>query len=162
MKSEIRIHGETRAIDFDRSKMDLTIDGRNIAFDAAAISPSLYSILLNGRSFEVSVEKSGEGWLVRTAGHEFHIEYRDPRSWRRSRGGNVELEGRQQLTAPMPGKIVRVLVTQGQAVEAGQGLLVIEAMKMQNEIRSPKSGTVERLLRVGQTVNAGEILAVVT
>jgi biotin carboxyl carrier protein len=63
----------------------------------------------------------------------------------------------------MPGKIVSVLAAQGQKVEAGQGLLVIEAMKMQNEIRSPKSGTVERLLaKEGQTVGAGEILAVIT
>ena len=63
----------------------------------------------------------------------------------------------------MPGKIVSVLVVPGQQVEAGQGLLVIEAMKMQNEIRSPKSGTIERLLaKKGQTVSAGEILAIVT
>ena len=60
----------------------------------------------------------------------------------------------------MPGKIVRVLVEAGEKVEAGQGLLVVEAMKMQNEIRSPKSGTVERLLaKEGQPVNAGEVLA---
>jgi len=60
----------------------------------------------------------------------------------------------------MPGKIVRVLVQTGETVQAGQGLLVVEAMKMQNEIRSPKSGTVERLLvKEGQPVNAGEILA---
>jgi biotin carboxyl carrier protein len=63
----------------------------------------------------------------------------------------------------MPGKIVSVLAAQGQKVEAGQGLLVIEAMKMQNEIRSPKSGTVERLIaKEGQTVSAGEIVAVIT
>src|SRR5258705_4794768 len=69
-------------------------------------------------------------------------------------------EARQQILAPMPGKIIRVLVQAGEKVEAGQGLLVVEAMKMQNEIRSPKSGTVERLLvKEGQPVNAGEILA---
>jgi biotin carboxyl carrier protein len=63
----------------------------------------------------------------------------------------------------MPGKVVRVLVKQGAAVEAGQGLLVVEAMKMQNEIRSPKSGKIEKLLVVeNQTVNAGETLAVVS
>jgi biotin carboxyl carrier protein len=60
----------------------------------------------------------------------------------------------------MPGKVVRVLAAVGDAVEAGQGLLVVEAMKMQNEIRSPKSGKVERLLvKEGQAVNAGEVLA---
>ena len=81
---------------------------------------------------------------------------------RRRHGAGIELEGRQQLLAPMPGKVVRVLVATGQKVEAGQGLLVIEAMKMQNEVRSPKSGTIEKLAREGQTVNAGEILAIVS
>jgi biotin carboxyl carrier protein len=70
------------------------------------------------------------------------------------------VEGRQEILAPMPGKVIRVLAAVGDAVEAGQGLLVVEAMKMQNEIRSPKSGKVERLLvKEGQNVNAGEVLA---
>jgi len=161
MKTEIRINGATRTIDFDRSRMEAAVDGRKIVADAVLIFTGVYSILLDGRSFEVSVEKSGDGWLVRTPGREFQVEILDPRSWRRAHGGSIELEGRQQVVAPMPGKIIRVLAAAGQKVEAGQGLLVIEAMKMQNEIRSPKSGTVDRLAQEGQTVNAGEILAVV-
>lgn len=98
---------------------------------------------------------------MRVDGREYQAHVTDPRSWRRARGAGVELEGRQQLVAPMPGKIVRVLASVGQQVSAGEGLLVIEAMKMQNEIRAPKSGTVEKLAREGQTVNAGEVLAVV-
>jgi len=113
-----------------------------------------------GKHFD-RLAQSGDGWLVRTPGREFQVEILDPRSWRRAHGGSIELEGRQQVVAPMPGKIIRVLAVAGQKVEAGQGLLVIEAMKMQNEIRSPKSGTVDRLAQEGQTVNAGEILAVV-
>ena len=74
----------------------------------------------------------------------------------------AEAAGPQQVTTPMPGKIVLVLMKTGDAVDAGQGIVVVEAMKMQNEIRSPKSGTVERLLVVaGQTVNAGEVVAIV-
>jgi biotin carboxyl carrier protein len=97
------------------------------------------------------------------ANREWQVEIRDPREWRRNRSGVAEAEGRQQVLAPMPGKIVRVLVGAGDAVEAKQGLLVVEAMKMQNEIRSPKSGTVERLLvNEGQTVNAGEVLAIIS
>jgi biotin carboxyl carrier protein len=84
----------------------------------------------------------------------------DPRAWRGRKQGAIEVEGRQEILAPMPGKIVRVLVAVGESVEAGQGLLVVEAMKMQNEIRSPKNGKVERLLaKEGQAVNAGEVLA---
>jgi len=110
----------------------------------------------------VVAEESGDGLLLRAGGRDYLVQVIDPRSWRRGRGGGIELEGRQQIVAPMPGKIVRVLSAVGKTVKAGDGLLVIEAMKMQNEMRSPKSGTVEKLANEGQTVNAGEVLAVVS
>jgi biotin carboxyl carrier protein len=85
---------------------------------------------------------------------------RDPRTWRGRRHSALEAEGRQQIVAPMPGKVIRLLVKVGDEVEAGQGLVVVEAMKMQNEIRSPKKGKVERLqAKEGQPVNAGDVLA---
>jgi biotin carboxyl carrier protein len=161
MKLDIRINGAKRSVEFDPARREAVIDGRKIAADAVEIVAGEYSILLDGQSFEVTVEPSGDGLLLRTAGREFQLQIADPRSWRRVRAGNIELEGRQEVAAPMPGKIIRVLAAPGHQVEAGQGLLVIEAMKMQNEIRSPKSGTLERLAREGQTVRAGEILAVV-
>jgi biotin carboxyl carrier protein len=166
MQYEILIGGARRNADFTPLPAGAThiafgIDGRAIEADAVRISSNSYSMLIGGRSIEVAVEKTHAGLLVRAGGREFQIEIIDPRSWRRARGGGIELEGRQQLVAPMPGKIVRVLVKAGEQVTAGQGLLVIEAMKMQNEVRSPKSGTVEKLAAEGQTVNAGEVLAVV-
>jgi biotin carboxyl carrier protein len=166
MKYEIIINGARRSVEFisrtkEAPRVTFTIDGRLLEADAIQISRGAYSILLGGRSLEVTAEETSDGLLLRTNGREFQVELFDPRSWRRGRGAGIELEGRQQLIAPMPGKIVRVLVAAGQQVNAGQGLLVIEAMKMQNEIRSPKSGTVEKLAQEGQTVNAGEILAIV-
>ncbi|HVA95264.1 MAG TPA: biotin/lipoyl-containing protein [Candidatus Dormibacteraeota bacterium] len=161
MTYEILINGTKRSVAWDSASMAASIDGRKIHADVAATSSGAYSVLLDGRVFEVTVEKDGDGWLLRTEGREFHVRIADPRSLRRGRDGSVEMEGRQQIIAPMPGKIVRLLAAPGQKVELGQGLLVIEAMKMQNEIRSPKSGTVERVAREGQTVTAGEILAVV-
>lgn len=167
MKYEIVIDGARRSVEFaapanNTSRVKITIDGRLVEACAVRISQGVYSILLGGRSLEVTTEETSSGLLVRTHGQEFQAEVIDPRSWRRGRGAGIELEGRQQLVAPMPGKIVRVLVAAGQHVDAGQGLLVIEAMKMQNEVRAPRSGTVEKLAREGQTVNAGEVLAVVT
>ncbi|HEX4642753.1 MAG TPA: biotin/lipoyl-containing protein [Candidatus Acidoferrales bacterium] len=166
MKYEITIDGARRSVEFsppkDSARAALAIDGRQVDADAVRISGDVYSILLSGRSVEVTVEETSGGLLLRANGREFHVEIIDPRSWRRGRGAGIELEGQQQLLAPMPGKIVRVLVAAGEQVSAGQGLLVIEAMKMQNEIRSPKSGKVEKLAREGQTVNAGEVLAIVT
>ena len=168
MKYEIVINGARHAVEFAPlldgiSRIVFTIDGRPVEADAVQISPSAFSILLGGRSLDVTLEETaGGGLLLRVNGREFQVEINDPRSWRRGRHAGIELAGRQQMLAPMPGKIVRVLVAVGQQVSAGQGLLVIEAMKMQNEIRAPKSGTVEKLAKEGQTVNAGEVLAVVS
>ena len=169
MNYEVVINGERRSVEFaprnhadDAPAAAFSVDGRAVDAGVARISPKTYSVLIGGRSIEVTVEEApAGGLLLRANGREFQAEIIDPRAWRGGRGGGIELEGRQQLVAPMPGKIVRVLVAEGEQVESGQGLLVIEAMKMQNEVRSPKSGTVETVAREGQTVNAGEVLAVV-
>jgi biotin carboxyl carrier protein len=139
-----------------------TIDGQRLDADATAVSPGIYSVLLNGKSFEVRIESLGAELRAVTGSRELKVVIQDEREWRRNRGGSVEAQGRQQVLAPMPGKIVRVLVTAGDAVRAGQGLLVVEAMKMQNEIRAPKSGTIDRVRVVeGQTVNAGEVVVII-
>jgi biotin carboxyl carrier protein len=167
MKNDVLLNGARRSVELTRSaeepsQLVATIDGRRVEADAAMICPGVYSILLGGRSLEVRVEALVDGMLLHTAGREYRVEIVDLRSWRRSRSGRIDLAGRQQIVAPMAGKVVRVLVAPGQQVEAGQGLLVVEAMKMQNEIRSPKTGTVERLLaKEGQAVNSGEMLAVI-
>ena len=166
MKYEVILDGERRSVEVAPQKdgaelTTITVDGRLVQAGAERISAGTYSILIGGKSVELSVQDTPGGWLVRASGREYHVEIIDPRAWRRGRGAGIELEGRQQLVAPMPGKIVKVLVAAGEKVESGQGLLVIEAMKMQNEVRSPKSGTVEKVAQEGQTVNAGEVLAVV-
>ncbi|MGA7841707.1 MAG: biotin/lipoyl-containing protein, partial [Candidatus Acidiferrales bacterium] len=127
------------------------------------VSPGIYSILINGRSLEVRMERLGAELRAITGTRQFKVVVQDEREWRRDRVSAAEAEGRQKILAPMPGKIVRVLVKTGDAVRAGQGLLVVEAMKMQNEIRAPKTGTVDRLAVIeGQTVNSGEVVAIVS
>jgi biotin carboxyl carrier protein len=115
--------------------------------------------LLHGHSYELRVTPQPDGKLkIQSATAEFSVQIVDPREWQ-GRHGGMQAEGRQQVVAPMPGKVVRLLMRAGEKVEAGQGLMVVEAMKMQNEIRSPKSGTVERVLAAeGQAVNAGDVL----
>ena len=156
---------KTRIVELERhaSGWRVTLNGKLLDVDAVEVAPNTLSLLLEGQSFEITVTPSPDGKLKLQSGmHEFEAEVLDPRAWSGRRHGNVEAEGRQQIVAPMPGKIVRVLVQAGDRVEAGQGLLVVEAMKMQNEIRSPKSGIVERILAsAGQPVNAGEILCVI-
>lgn len=165
MKYEVRIGRKTRIVEFarDSNGWHATLDGTPGAAHVTEIAPNTYSVLLEGQSHEICVASSTGGRLnLQTGRFEFEAEVVDPRSWSGRRHAGVEAEGRQQIVAPMPGKIIRVLVKAGDRVEAGQGLLVVEAMKMQNEIRSPKSGTVERVLvEEGQAVNAGDVLCVV-
>ena len=165
MKLQIEIAGKKRRVELEQAgeRAIWTIDGQRLEADAVAVSAGTYSILLSGKSFEVRVERRGAELRAITAGRDVSVVIQDEREWRRNRGGSVEAEGRQQVLAPMPGKIVRVLVSAGDAVRTGQGLLVVEAMKMQNEIRAPKSGTIDRVRVVeGQTVNAGEVVVIVS
>ena len=164
MKYEVRISGKTRMVEFERhgDGWQAKLDGEPGVADVVETAPHTLSILLSGQSHQVFLTPASDRRCkLESGGFEFSAEVIDARSWR-GRHGGAEAEGRQQIAAPMPGKVVRLLVKAGDAVEAGQGLLVVEAMKMQNEIRSPKGGTVERVLVAeGQAVNAGEALCVV-
>jgi biotin carboxyl carrier protein len=166
LKIEIELDGKSRSVEMiptgERARW--TIDGRPIDADAVEVSPGIYSILIAGQSFEARVAPEPDSALcVTVAIREHRAAIRDPRKWTRNRGLGSEAEGSQQLRAPMPGKIVVLLAKAGDRVDAGQGIVVMEAMKMQNEIRSPKSGVVERLLVAqGQTVNAGEVVAIIS
>jgi biotin carboxyl carrier protein len=165
VKLQVEIGGKKRRVEMTHAgeRPVWTIDGERLEVDATEVSPGVYSILINGKSFEVRMERLVTELRAITGGREIKIVIPDEREWRRNRGSALEAAGRQQVLAPMPGKIVRVLVKTGDAVRAGQGLLVVEAMKMQNEIRAPKSGMIDRVAVVeGQTVNAGEVVAIVS
>lgn len=123
------------------------------------VEPGVYSILFEGRSLEARVERAADGLVVNIGARRFVVEVEDPRRPGK-RPKSFHGEGPRTVMAPMPGKVVRVLVAEGDRVEAGQGLLVVEAMKMQNEMKAPKTGRVVLLsAREGATVGAGEILA---
>ena len=169
MKLGIELGGKMRTVEigFDAPRanghMSCTIDGRALEADAVEVAPGIYSILIGGACFEARVEPDAMSLRVTITGREYAAQIRDPRQWRRNRGAAIEAEGSQRVLAPMPGKVVRVLVKAGEAVEIGKGILVVEAMKMQNEVRSPKSGKIDRgLVSEGQAVSAGEVLAIVS
>jgi len=129
--------------------------------DVASPGPGIYSVLLDGRSYDARVERTSGHLIVSVQGHRFEIEVRDPRRWSPNaasrRGGDIET-----VRAPMPGKVVRVLVAPGDTVEAGQGVMVVEAMKMQNEMKASRSGRVLAVAaKEGATVTAGEVLATI-
>jgi len=167
MKLEVHLEDvsgkKTRVVELQREgeRFQIAIDGQPIQADAIEIATNTISVILDGQSFVIHVTSSLDGKLKLQCGpHEFSANIIDPRVWRGWKQGALEVAGRQQIVAPMPGKVICLLVAAGDTVEAGQGLIVVEAMKMQNEIKSPKTGTLERFLaKEGQTVNAGDILA---
>jgi biotin carboxyl carrier protein len=150
MKLSLVINGVAREVDTEH------IDAQIVEAE-----PGLYSVLKDGRSYEARIEAGEGGMRVFIEGHRFEIEVRDPRRWSRKAAGQG-IHGRISVTAPMPGKVVRLLAAVGDSVAGGQGLLVVEAMKMQNEIKAPKPGKVVSIqAKEGATVAAGEILAAI-
>ncbi len=138
------------------------LDNLEVTVDALAIRPDVLSILVGGKVYEIQRERQGGEIWIWLGGIRHRVEVSDPRSLRGQKRGSSGEKGPVKITAPMPGKVVRVLVVDGSEVEKGQGVIVIEAMKMQNEIKSHKKGTVRKLsATVGAAVNAGDVLAIV-
>ena len=138
------------------------LNGRPVQLDAALIRPGVLSLLIESRVYEVKREKVGSEIHLWVGNQRYAVELRDLRSLRNLKDGARRQQGSSKLIAPMPGKVVRLLVNEKDKVEAGQGVVVVEAMKMQNEIKSPKKGIVQRLTAAeGSSVNAGDVLAIV-
>ncbi len=138
----------------------VTLDGRALEVDSQETGRDFLSLLIAGRSYEVGLEKRPGGFGVVLPDDALFVELTE------AARGAVDVvkktaSGPARILAPMPGKIVRVLVEAGQQVVAGQGLVVMEAMKMENELKAPRPGTVRQLAaREGQAVETGALLAV--
>jgi acetyl/propionyl-CoA carboxylase alpha subunit len=136
------------------------IDGKAVppaSGDIVETEPGVYSVLVDGASYEVRIQEH----QISIGEHRFHYQIDDPRQWKRS-GGAAGAHGRASIVAPMPGKVVRVLVAIDDAVVAGQGIVVVEAMKMQNELKAPRDGRVTAIhVAEHDGVNAGAVLAVI-
>ena len=169
MNYDITIDGKPHKVELERleasGRWRCRLDGEEIDVDVVQTTPGVLSLLIHGKSIEVQRERmeGEEDRDLRLAirGRRFAAEVRDPRALR-SRRADAESQGPKKVTAPMPGKVIRRLVEEGQQVESGAALIVIEAMKMQNEIKSPKAGTVRQLsIAEGAAVNAGDVLAII-
>jgi acetyl/propionyl-CoA carboxylase alpha subunit len=163
MTYDITIDGKNYRLDLTRSegRWSCRLDGREVEVDAVLARPDVLSLRIGNQAYEVKCERVGGDLHLWVGSERFAAEVRDPRSLR-GRVRVVDDHGPRKLTAPMPGKIVRILVSQGDQVEAGAGVLVVEAMKMQNEIKAPKKGTIQKILvSEGAAVNAGDVLAIV-
>jgi biotin carboxyl carrier protein len=154
---ERRLRAEVRRIDGGYA---VTLDGVTLDVDFLETGDDFASLLVEGRSYEVGVETRDGQYRIHLPEGAITVGVGEA-----SRDGGVQprrSHGPERLTAPMPGRVVRILVGEGEEVGAGQGLVVVEAMKMENELKSPRQGRVrEVVVGEGQAVEAGALLVVV-
>jgi biotin carboxyl carrier protein len=162
MTFEVTIAGKTYRVELRREEAAwrCRLDGREMPVDVTPGEDGVLSLLLEGRSYEVKQESGGTETTVVVGRERFNVAVRDPRSFRSRGRSGAAAQGVKKITAPMPGKVVRLLAGEGAAVEAGQSVIVIEAMKMQNELKAPKTGVVKKIsVTEGAAVEAGQSLA---
>ena len=163
----LEIHGKAAKVDLPDVSAGLLsvpkalrcmVDGREIAVDACEIGAGVISLLSEGRQRRCVLD----GDAVVIDGRRVPFTVVDPRSLQARRASGQGQDGPRAVRAPMPGRVVRVVVSLGQEVALGEPIVVIEAMKMQNELRSPKAGRIARIaVAVGDAVSQGDVLAVV-
>lgn len=164
---QLEMDGELRRIELEPTETPgayrVSIDGEPYPdVDAHLLRPGVLSLCIAGRAYRCVLEESAESAAVYVRGKRSLYRVDDPRSLKSRRSRQGGSDGPKSVTAPMPGRVVRVLVQPGDEVAAHQGLVVIEAMKMQNELKAPKAGKVIDLrVEAGGTVAAGDVLAVV-
>ena len=167
MKLKAEIGSETREIEITETdgKLRAVIDGRDYDIEASEPEAGIYLFKHEGKVYEASVsvpDSPGGTHSVRLRGRETEVRIIDPKRLRGSGAAHDHGDGLAEIKTAMPGKVVRVLVEPGTKVSKGDGIIVVEAMKMQNELKSPKDGTVREIRAAdGQTVAAGEVLATI-
>jgi biotin carboxyl carrier protein len=140
----------------------VSVDGKiyEIDFESVAGQP-VYSLIVDGRSHESYIYQGDDNWQVLMRGRLYPVQVEDEREkrLRAAAGGGVAETGEFHLRAPMPGLVVAIPVTEGQPVKRGQVILILESMKMQNELKAPRDGTVGRIrIRPGETVEQKQTL----
>ena len=166
MTLQLEIDGHIRRVEISKSDAGTFTasieNGEPFEVAAHLLRPGVLSLHIAGKAYRCVLEESPEGTAIHVAGKRMPYRVDDPRSLKSRRSRHAGTEGPRPITAPMPGRVVRVLVAAGDTVEAHQGVVVIEAMKMQNELKSPKAGKVSQLrVEPGGAVAAGDVLAII-
>jgi biotin carboxyl carrier protein len=164
VKFEAQTGGETIPVEIAgaEGRYTVTIAGEALAVDARQTGEGIWAILLDGASHVADVTEQDGSFLVDVGGERYTIRVEEESRYiiriRGAQGG----AGGQVLKAPMPGKVTLIVATVGQAVKPGDGLIVLEAMKMENEFKAHVLGTVKEIrVAVGQPVNAGDVLVII-
>ena len=146
-----------------KSLYRVSVDGNEFLVDGKKTGRTNYSLIVNNRSFEIEVDHAEDEYRVLVDGRNYHVNLVDDRRVRIGGGqSEIQLQGRQKVSVPMPGKVIAVLVSEGDSIEKGQGLVIVEAMKMENEVRSPIAGEVKEIkVKTGDAVEGGAVLLIV-
>ena len=161
---EVIVNGKSHRLELEKAAVgwECRLDGQAVNIDAVIACRDVLSLLVDGHAYEIKREQTATDLRMWVGTTRFAVELRDPRSLRSRNQAAGDEKGPRKISAPMPGRVVRLLVAENSEVEAGQGIIVVEAMKMQNEIKSPKKGIVKRILAIpGAAVNPGDVLAIV-
>ena len=164
MVYEVIVGGKLHRLELEKAAggWECRLDGQPAHIDAVITRRDVLSLLVDGRAYEIKREQTATDLHMWVGSTRFAVELRDPRSLRSRNKTAGDEKGPRKILAPMPGRVVRLLVAENSDVEAGQGIVVVEAMKMQNEIKSPKKGIVKQMLATpGAAVNPGDVLAIV-
>ncbi|HJU63691.1 MAG TPA: biotin/lipoyl-containing protein [Candidatus Binatia bacterium] len=146
-----------------KSLYRVAIDGNEFLVDGKKTGRTNYSLIVDNRSFEIEVDNAEDEYRVLVDGRNYHVQLVDERRVRVGGGqSDIQLQGRQKVSVPMSGKVIELLVSEGESVERGQGLVIVEAMKMENEVRSPITGEVKEIkVKPGEAVEGGAVLVIV-
>lgn len=165
MKLQAAVAGEKHEIEITRDgdRLFARVDDRSYELEASEPEPNVYLLKHEGRVFEVFASpKKDSDYAVRIGSAELDVTISDPKRLRGSSAGSDDVSGKVEIKTAMPGKVVRILKAEGDAVEKGEGVIVVEAMKMQNEMKSPHEGTVIKIrVSEGDNVGAGDVLVVI-
>jgi len=146
-----------------KSLYRVSVDGNEFLVDGKKTGRTNYSLIVDNRSFEIEVDHAEDEYRVLVDGRNYHVNLVDERRVRIGGGqSEIQLQGRQKVSVPMPGKVIAVLVSEGDSIEKGQGVVIVEAMKMENEVRSPIAGEVKEIkVKTGDAVEGGAVLLIV-
>ncbi len=167
MKLQVQIGEKTLQVEIDRDgeAVFARIDGRSYKLEVSQPEPNLFLLKHEGKIREAFVspnQHANEPYRVSVSGKDMEVRVIDPKRLRGTTKDNEHGDNQAEIKTAMPGKVVRIIAEKGTNVAKGEAVLVVEAMKMQNELRSPKDGIVAEIRAVeGATVAAGEILAVI-
>lgn len=167
MKLRAEINDENHDVEIrrDGDRVFAEIDGRRYELEVSEPEPNVYLLKNDNKIYEAFVTNTpnpAEPAQVRIGTDEFEVRLIDPKRLRGTGSDHEHGDGFAEIKTAMPGKVVRIIASVGTTVQKGDGVIVVEAMKMQNELKSPKVGTIKEIrVEEGETVAAGDILAVV-